>query len=254
MATADPTEATPSLGIISAFATSVMSSSSHKQANAAENKGRNILHRLSLVHPSTSTNYISLAIGYGRQAVHPAINQWAAWTPMQRVTAICILLPVLAAPLMTIAFLAPWVVCACIGGYVALFGLETSAQHYNEAVKEHFGASSLTLESFRQRADELKQRAEGSGHVFVQRLLHIISLSVSQVLVVVVFVLDYIIAVRSSFFPSNLITRLLQVLVKASQAVTRQRQHVAGYKHRLDKGERHHHSRKNNNNNDNNSD
>lgn len=191
MTTTEPSEVAPTNQI----SPSGLMNSPAKHSNSVEGKARNILDRLSLLQPSTNTNYISLAIGYGRQAVNPMVTQWTAWSPMHRFLAACMLLPTLAAPTMTLAFLAPIAMIVCVIGYIAVFGLEVSKQHYDEAVKEHFGASALTLDSFKQRADELKQRAEGTGHIIVQRLLHYISLSVSQILIVVVLVLDHIIAV-----------------------------------------------------------
>lgn len=144
--------------------------------------------------PSPHTNYLSLAIGYGRQAVHPALLQWSNWTAGQRLIAVCLLLPLVAGPLMTLAFFAPVIVLAGAGVYVAVFGVQVGQEHYKAAVKEHFGVEGVEVEVFKKQAEELKQRAEGTH--LVQMTMHYGSVAIGQVLLFVMVLLDYIIAVR----------------------------------------------------------
>lgn len=158
-----------------------------------ENKARNLLE--SFADRSRKTNYISLLIGYTRHAVQPAVHKWASWNGLQRIIAVCILLPLLSAPLMTVAFFTPLIVLLAVVGYIVLFGKDCACHHYNEAVKEHFGAESLTLDTFKKQAEGLRLRAEGSGQSVVQSLLHFASHGISQVLVWVVAALDFLITV-----------------------------------------------------------
>ena len=138
-------------------------------------------------------NYLSLAIGHGRAACQPAIEQWAAWAPYQRIMAVCLVMPFIAGPLITLAVFAPLLLALTSGGYIVAFGLDTSQQHYQEAVKEHFGVDAITLDGFRKQADELRKQAEGNQ--YVQAGLQYIGYLFSQLLVAIVFCLDHVIAV-----------------------------------------------------------
>jgi hypothetical protein len=140
--------------------------------------------------PTPPPNYLSLTLGYTRQAIQPALHQWTLWSPTQRLLAACLILPLLAGPLLTSAVLAPFVLGAVAVGYVGLFGVETGQAHYRQAVKEHFGGTAVSLEAFRKQAEEQMR-----GSQVVRGVLSFASVAVSQLLTLTVTLLDYIIAV-----------------------------------------------------------
>lgn len=188
------TTSEPQAALDPATTTTTINNMAPEQSSPA----RAFIDRLAATIPSlpTDTNYISLAIGYGRQAVQPAVQQWSSWTAGQRFIALCLLLPVIAGPAMTLAFFAPVIAVTVAAIYVALFGVEVGQLHYKEAIKEHFGVDgqpAISLDAFKKRAEELKVKAEGSQ--FAQKTMHYGSVAVGQVLFFTVVVLDYIIAV-----------------------------------------------------------
>src|SRR3982751_6534280 len=79
-------------------------SAGNTKSSNVEALARSLYDRLaSLPRKKTSTNYISLSIGYLRSAVQPAVRQWSTWSPMQRLIAVCIALQLFSGLLMTMA-------------------------------------------------------------------------------------------------------------------------------------------------------
>lgn len=144
--------------------------------------------------PKASPNYLSLAVNHSRHAISPVIQQWSEWTAAQRTLAVCIAAPILAGPLMTIAFFGPVLVGLAVVGYLMLGAngsVDVAKEHWKEAMEENFG-NPVDL-------DSLKKKVEEGGERVVGQVLQVLSVMVRQVLIYVSFILDKAISVFISF-------------------------------------------------------